>query len=88
MKGTHEAENIWRRAKPRETSEAQVLTNYKLAFLGEVICRNLQVERGGTLAYTSGNIVMRAMAWAEPTTVFSGLADGDTTKMRADTWAR
>lgn len=61
------------------------LTNDKLALLGEFVCGNLEVERGGTLSYTAGDIVVRTVARAEPTAVVTGLTNGDTSQVGADT---
>lgn len=61
------------------------LTNDQLSVLGELVFGNLEVERGRALAYTPGNVVVGSVAGAEPATEVASLADGHTTKMRADT---
>lgn len=62
------------------------LTDDELALLREVVGGNLEVERGRTLSYTARDIVVGTVAGAEPAAKVAGLADGDTTKMGADTW--
>lgn len=62
------------------------LTDDQLAILGEIVLGDLEVERGGTLPYSAGDIVVRTVARAEPTAVVTGLANGDTTQVGADTW--
>jgi hypothetical protein len=61
------------------------LTDDQLAILGEIVLGNLKVERGRTLPYSAGDIVVRTVARAEPTAVVTGLANGDTTQVGADT---
>jgi hypothetical protein len=61
------------------------LTNDHLAVLREVIHRNLEVERCGTLSYAAGDVVVRTVARAEPTTKVTSFADGDTSQVSADT---
>jgi hypothetical protein len=51
---------------------------------GILVFGDLQVERSRALSYTAGDIVVRAVAGAEPSTVVTGLADGDTTQVGAD----
>jgi hypothetical protein len=53
---------------------------------GEVVCRNLEVQRRRAFANTAGDVVVRTVARAEPATVVTGLTDGDTTEVGADTW--
>lgn len=62
------------------------LTDNQLAVLGEVVLGNLEVEGSRSSPYSAGNIVVRTVAGAEPATVVTGLANGDTTKMCADTY--
>lgn len=61
------------------------LTDDELGFRGEIIFRHLEVERGRTLSDSAGDIIVRAVAWAEPPTVITGLANGYASKMRANT---
>jgi hypothetical protein len=61
------------------------LTNDELVILGEVVLGNLQVERCGALSYPARDIVVGAVARAEPATKVTGLANGDTTQVGADT---
>jgi hypothetical protein len=61
------------------------LTNNNLALLREIVRRNLQVQRRRSLSYTAGDIVVRAVARAEPASKVTSLANGDTTQVRADT---
>lgn len=61
------------------------LTDDQLAILGEIVLGDLEVERGGTLPYSAGDVVVRTVARAEPATIVTGLADGDTTQVGADT---
>lgn len=61
------------------------LTNDNLALLGEVVLGNLEVERGRSLSYTARDIVVGSVAGAEPATKVTSLANGDTSKMGADT---
>ena len=46
---------------------------------------NLQVQRSGTLPDTAGDVVVGAVARAEPAAVVTGLTDRNTTKVGADT---
>lgn len=61
------------------------LTDDELAVLGEIVLGDLEVQRRGALAYTSGDVVVGTVAGAEPATEVAGLADGHTSQMRADT---
>jgi hypothetical protein len=61
------------------------LTNDNLALLREVVCGNLEVERGRSFSYTARDIVVRSVARAEPASKVTSLANGDTSKMGADT---
>jgi hypothetical protein len=61
------------------------LTDNQGLILGEAVGGNLQVQRGGALANTAGDIVVRTVAGAEPAAVVTGLTDGDTTQVGADT---
>lgn len=61
------------------------LTDDQLVLLGELVLGDLQVERSGALPYTSGDIVVRTVAGAEPTTKVTSLADRHTSQMCADT---
>lgn len=66
-------------------SRLACLTNDKLALLRKVVFGDLEVERGGALANTSGYVVVGAVARAEPASEVAGLADGHTTQVGADT---
>ncbi len=46
---------------------------------------NLEVQGSGTLADTARDVVVGAVAGAEPAAVVTGLADGHTTQVGADT---
>lgn len=61
------------------------LTDDKQVLSGEVVLRDLEVQGSRALVYTAGDIVVGAVARAEPTTVVTGFTDGDTTKVGADT---
>lgn len=61
------------------------LTNNDLALLREVVCRNLEVERGRSLSYAARDVVVGTVARAEPATEVARLANGHTTEMGADT---
>jgi hypothetical protein len=61
------------------------LTDDEDLFLGEVVLRNLEVQRSGALADTARDIVVGAVAGAEPAAVVTGLTDGHTTQVGADT---
>ena len=63
----------------------RALTNDKLVILGEVVLGNLQVERRGALSYPARDVVVGTVARAEPATVVTGLTNGDTTQMGANT---
>jgi hypothetical protein len=61
------------------------LPNDHLAVLGEVVLGNLEVERRRALSYAARDVVVGAVAGAEPAAEVAGLADGDTSEMGADT---
>lgn len=63
-----------------------LLTNNQLAVLGELVLGDFEVERSGSLSYTSGDIVVRTVARAEPATIVTSLANRHTTEMGADTY--
>ena len=65
-------------------SNQRYLTDNENLLRREVVLGNLEVQRGGTLAYTAGDIVVRTVAGAEPAAKVAGLADGDTTEVSAD----
>lgn len=70
--------------------ESQVKRGHSLANDQRVIRReailwNLQVQRSGALANTARDIVVRAVARAEPTTEVAGFTDGDAAEVSADT---
>jgi len=60
------------------------LTNHQLS-VSESVRRDLQVERSRALADAARNIVVGAVARAEPTVVLTGAGDGHATKMCANT---
>jgi len=61
------------------------LADDKLAFrIIEVVYRNLEVERSGTLADTARDIIMRTMAWAEPSSEIARLANGHASQVGAN----
>lgn len=62
-----------------------ILTDEKGILGGKVIGGDLEVERGRSLSDTTGDVVVRAVAGAEPATVVTGFTDGHTTKVSADT---
>lgn len=62
------------------------LTDDHLAVLWEVVLRNLEVERCGSLSYAARNVVVGTVARAEPAAKVASLANGDTTEMGADTY--
>ena len=61
------------------------LTNDDLALLREVVCGNLQVERGRSLSYAARDVVVGTVARAEPASKVTSLTNGDTSQMGADT---
>jgi hypothetical protein len=61
------------------------LTDDEGLLIGEVVGGNLEVQRSGTLPDTAGDIVVGTVAGAEPAAEVTGLTDGDTTKVSADT---
>lgn len=66
--------------------QRKILTDEQTIFGGEAVWRDLEVERGGTLSDTAGDIVVGTVARAEPSSIFTGFADGDTAQMGADAW--
>lgn len=60
------------------------LTDDHLVILFEVVRGNLEVERRRSLSYAAGDVVVRAVAGAEPAAKVAGLADGDASEMGAD----
>lgn len=60
------------------------LTNDKLAIV-KFVFGDFEVEGSRTLSDSTGDIVVRTVARAEPTVVVTGLTNGDTTQMGADT---
>ena len=61
------------------------LTNDKRLVFWEVICWDFEVERCWSLSYTSGNIVVRTVARAEPSSKVTSLSDRYASQMCADT---
>ena len=60
------------------------LSNKKTLLGYERVGRDFQVEWCWSLTDSSTNIVVRSVAWAEPTIVFSGIRNRDTSQVRAD----
>jgi hypothetical protein len=60
------------------------LTDNHRALLGEVVRRDLQVQRRRSLSYAARNVVVRAVAWAEPASKVARLANRHTSQVRAD----
>jgi len=60
------------------------LTNDQLAVLWEVVFGDLEVERSRSFPDAARDVVVGAVAGAEPTAVVAGLADGHATQMCAD----
>lgn len=60
------------------------LTNHQLS-VSEGVRRDLQVERSRALADAARDVVVGAVARAEPTVVLTGAGDGHATKMCANT---
>jgi hypothetical protein len=61
------------------------LTDDNLAVLREVVRGDLKVERRRSLSYAARDVVVGAVAGAEPAAEVAGLADGDASEMGADT---
>lgn len=53
------------------------LTDDDLALLRETVLGYLEIQRGGTLSYASGYVVVATVAGAEPAAEVAGFADGD-----------
>ena len=68
----------------RSAAAAARLTDDQLAVLGEVVLGDLEVEGGGAFPDAARDVVVGAVAGAEPAAVVAGLADGHTTQMGAD----
>lgn len=64
----------------------RVLADDKEVVTGEAVLGDLEVQRRRALARTAGDVVVRAMARAEPATVVAGFTDGDTTEVGADAY--
>jgi hypothetical protein len=62
-----------------------VNTNNDVGIVNVLVRRNGQVKRSRSLTDTSGGIVVRSVARAEPAMVVTGMRDGDTSKVRANT---
>lgn len=60
------------------------LTNNNLALLGEIVRWDFQVERRRSLSYAARDVVVRAVARAEPASKVTRLADGHASQVRAD----
>jgi hypothetical protein len=65
-------------------SKKVALTDNNRALLGEVVSGDLEVERGRALSYAARDVVVGAVAGAEPAAKVAGLADGHTAEMGAD----
>ncbi len=63
------------------------LTDDELVILGEVVLRDLEVQRRRSFPDTARDVVVRAVAGAKPSTVLASLADGHATQMGADAYA-
>lgn len=59
-------------------------TNNERVLLWEVVRRDLEVERGRALSDAAGDVVVRAVARAEPASEITCLADRHATQVRAD----
>lgn len=60
------------------------LSDKKTLLVEELVGRDFQVEGCGSLTDSSTNVVVRSVAWAEPTIVFSGIRNRDASQVRAD----
>ena len=69
-------------------SRSPRLTDNQLAVVGEVVRGDLEVERGGAFPDAARDVVVGAVAGAEPTAKVAGLADGHATQVCADAWVR
>lgn len=54
-----------------------------LIVIGKVVLRHRQVERGGALPRPPGDVVVRAVAGAEPAAKVAGFANGDAAEVGA-----
>jgi hypothetical protein len=70
--------------KLKTRSHTPALTDNQALVGRKVILGHLEVERRRTLPYTARDIVVGAVAGAEPAAEVAGLADGDTAQVRAD----
>jgi hypothetical protein len=66
--------------------DSNPLTDNHGVVVAELVGGNLEVQGGRALADTARNVVMRTVARAEPATKVTGLTDGHTTQVGADTW--
>ena len=64
------------------------LTNDYLALFREIVLGDLEVERGGSLSYAAGDVVVGTVAGAEPAAEVAGFADGDASEMCTYTFFR
>lgn len=64
------------------------LTDDEGVFVRELVGGDLEIQGSRTLANTAGDVVVGAVAGAEPTAKVSSFADGDTAEMSADTCYR
>jgi hypothetical protein len=62
------------------------LTDDELALLWELILWNLEVQWRWTLSDSTRDIVVGTVARTEPSSEVTGLTDGDTSQVRADTY--
>ncbi len=62
------------------------LTDNQLAVVREVVGGDLEVQRGGAFPDAARDVVVGAVAGAEPAAEVAGLADGHATQVCADAW--
>jgi hypothetical protein len=65
-------------------SDTSTLTNNDLAVLGEVVGGDLEVQRRRSLSYAARDVVVGAVARAEPASKVTSLANGHASQVRAD----
>jgi hypothetical protein len=51
------------------------LTNHQRVLFRELIFRDVKIQRRGTLPHTAGNVVVGAVAGAEPSSIVTSLTD-------------
>lgn len=67
------------------TGTSNHLTNNQVGFLTKVVRWNLEVQWRRSLSYASRDIIMRAVARAEPSSEVAGFSDRDASQMCAYT---